>query len=134
MKLKSLENLGRYKFNVPILGSISVDKWFCLINNKGREMRIIKHKTLKDYYTEHPEIKGALESWFYEVKREIWRNPEDVRANFSKARTIPGNRIVFNILRNRFRLVVKVEYQSGLVFIRFIGTHKEYDQINAEEV
>ena len=97
-------------------------------------MRIIKHKTLKDYYALHPETKGALDTWYHEVKKEIWRNPEDVRIHFPKARTIPGNRIIFNILRNKYRLVVKAEYLTGLVFIRFIGTHKEYDRINAEEV
>lgn len=97
-------------------------------------MRIIKHKTLKDYFTEHPETKGALESWYHEVKKETWRNPEDVRVKYPKARTIPGNRVIFKILGNKYRLVIKIEYTSGLIFIRFIGTHKEYDRINAEEV
>ena len=97
-------------------------------------MRILKRKTLRDYYAEHPETQGALESWFFEVKSDLWRNPEDVRAKFPKARTIPGNRVIFKLLGNKYRLIVKVEYSAGLVFIRFIGTHKEYDQINAEEV
>jgi len=97
-------------------------------------MRIIKRKTLNGYSAMHPETKGTLDAWYHEVKKENWKTPEDVRFHFPKARTIPGDRVIFNILGNKYRLIVKVEYQAGLVYIRFVGTHKEYDRINAEGV
>ena len=97
-------------------------------------MRIISRRTLKDYYEIHSETKGALESWYSEVKKEKWSTANDVLKKYPKARTIPGNRIIFKILGNRYRLIVKVNYQAKQVFIRFVGSHKEYDAINAEVV
>lgn len=97
-------------------------------------MRIISGKTLKEYYLPHPETEGALKTWYHEVCGEAWKSPQDVLKKYPKARPIPGNRVIFNIMGNKYRLIVAIHYASALVFIRFIGTHKEYDSINAEEV
>ena len=97
-------------------------------------MRIISRKTLKDYCDVHPEIKSQIDSWYYEVKHADWGSPNDVRNDFPKARIIGKTRIIFNILNNRFRLIAKVNFKAKIVYIRFIGTHKEYDKIEVDKV
>ncbi len=98
-------------------------------------MRVISRKTLRLFYEErYPESKQALQSWYHEAKREEWRTPADLRSSFSKARIVGKDRVVFNILGNRYRLVVKVNYKAGLVYVRFLGTHAEYDKIDVETV
>jgi mRNA interferase HigB len=97
-------------------------------------MHIIKRKTLIDFYEKHPSSKGALEAWFMEVKRAEWADTSDVKSLYRSADFIKGNRVVFNICGNNYRLIVKVNYQTKTVFIRFIGTHAEYSKIDAEKV
>ena len=99
-------------------------------------MHIISRKTLKLFY-EHPDYrdaKGPLESWYYEVCHEEWLQPSDVKEKYRSASFLKGNRIVFNIGGNKYRLVVKVNYSLKIVFIRFVGTHEDYDQIDAEVI
>lgn len=99
-------------------------------------MHIISRKTLKLFYEEPDfrDAKGPLESWFHEVCHEEWRTPSDVKAKYGSASFLKGNRIVFNIGGNKYRLVVKVNYSLKIVFIRFVGTHEDYDQIDAEVI
>ena len=99
-------------------------------------MHIISRKTLRSFYDnpDHGDAKGPLESWFHEVCREDWRTPSDVKAKYGSASFLKDNRIVFNIGGNKYRLVVKVNYSNKIVFIRFVGTHEEYDRIDAEAI
>ena len=97
-------------------------------------MRIIARRTLREFSDRHPRAMPGLEAWYHEVKMAEWRSPADVRRLYSKARIVGKDRVVFNIAGNRYRLVAKVNYGAGIVFIRFVGTHKEYDHINVEEV
>lgn len=97
-------------------------------------MRIISRKRLNDYSETHPEVKPYLDAWYYEVKHADWNSPDDVKKKYPKSRNIGKDRVIFDILRNRFRLVIRVNYPVGIVYIRFIGTHKEYNHINVEEV
>jgi mRNA interferase HigB len=97
-------------------------------------MHIIARKALREFSDTYPTAKSALDAWYHEVKRVEWRSPSDVLKLFPKARIIGKSRVIFNINNNRYRLVVKVNYASKTVFIRFVGTHKEYDRINVEEV
>ena len=97
-------------------------------------MHIIKHKTLIDFYVKHPSSKAALEAWFSEVKKAEWKDTADVKERYRSADFIKGNRVVFNICGNNYRLIVKIHYQAQTVFIRFIGTHAEYSRIDAETV
>ena len=97
-------------------------------------MRVISRKKLLDYWQAHPDIEESLESWYYEAKHSQWKKPEDIKQRYSSADILPGNRIVFNIKGNHYRLVVKIHYNAGVVYIRFIGTHAEYDKINAEAI
>lgn len=97
-------------------------------------MRIIARKTLVEFWEVHGRAEQALKSWFHEVKNAKWAMPSDVISAFNKADILPGNRVVFNIKGNRYRLVVKINYNAGIVYIRFIGTHSEYDRVDAEKV
>ncbi len=100
-------------------------------------MRIIAKRTLVEFREKDPgfrDSKGQLEAWYREAKSAAWRNPADVKKQYRSASVVKSSRIVFNICGNKYRLVVKVNYPAQIVFIRFIGTHKEYDDINVEEI
>lgn len=103
-------------------------------------MRIISLKTLKDFYSkpEKRDSQGAIETWYHEVKGALWKTSADIKILYPSASFVAGNRVVFNIGGNKYRLVVKIKYANlritGLVFIRFIGTHEEYDRIKVEEI
>jgi len=97
-------------------------------------MRVIARKTLCDFYALHADSKAPLEAWFHEVIAARWHGPQDIKARFPSADVLPGNRVVFNIKGNHYRLIVKIHYNTGVVFIRFIGTHAEYDRIDATTI
>ena len=97
-------------------------------------MRIYSRRTLRDYWTRHADAEDALASWHKQVERADWSTPADVTALFPTASILSNNRVVFRIRGNSYRLVVEIFYEGRLVFIKFVGTHAEYDRINAEEV
>jgi mRNA interferase HigB len=94
-------------------------------------MRVISRKSLKDFYERHAAAKAPLESWFHEAKAAVWPTPQAIAARYPSADFLPGNRVVFNIAGNHFRLIAKIHYNTGIIFIRFIGTHGEYDKVDA---
>jgi len=75
-----------------------------------------------------------LRVWYSDVKKANWHNPHDVKKQFGSASLITNNRVVFNIKGNKYRLVVLINYSSSWVFVRFIGTHDEYDEIDASTI
>ena len=97
-------------------------------------MRIIAKKTLKDFWEAHADSEQALRAWYHEAVNADWKDPKAIKAHYPSADILPGNRIVFNIKGNHYRLIVKIHYNSGIVFIRFVGTHAEYDRINATAI
>lgn len=97
-------------------------------------MRIIAKKALRECWERHPEVEQPLLAWYREVEKEDWDTPPKVKAKYGTASIIAGNRVVFNIKGNDYRLVVKINYPYRVVYIRFVGTHAEYDGIDAEEV
>ena len=99
-------------------------------------MHVISRKTLREFYGRPgcEDAKGPLETWFYEAKHADWRSPADIKARFRSASFLKDNRVAFNIGGNKYRLVVKINYPTKTVFIRFVGTHKEYDQVDAEVI
>lgn len=101
-----------------------------------RYMHIIKRKTLIDFYKQpgRKDAMRSLEAWYYEVGREQWASPADVKERYRSASILNSNRVVFNISGNKYRLVVRINYHSKTVFVRFIGTHQEYDKIDAEVI
>lgn len=94
-------------------------------------MRIIAIKTLRDFWQRHRNAKPALEAWYAEAAQSNWKEPKAIKVRYPSADILPGNRIVINIKGNTYRLIVKIHYNTGVLFIRFVGTHAEYDKIDA---
>lgn len=97
-------------------------------------MRIISRKTLREFQIRHPRARQSLDDWYRLVESTAWESPADVKNAFRSADFLPDNRIVFNVAGNEYRLVVKVEYRFQTVYIRFVGTHAEYDKIDATAI
>lgn len=97
-------------------------------------MRIIARRTLQTFWLAHGDSEQALKSWFEDARKAKWKGPLDIKATYPKASVVGGNRVVFNIVGGKYRLVVKFHYNTGVAYIRFIGTHKMYDQIDVERI
>jgi len=97
-------------------------------------MRVIAIKTLRDFWAVHPDSEQSLLAWFDEVSKATWARPVDIKASYASASILKNRRAVFNIKGNDYRLVVAVAFKLGVVYVKFIGTHKQYDAINAETV
>lgn len=99
-------------------------------------MRIISRKRLKDFY-ENPsysDAKSSIEAWYKEVRKANWESTHDIKIKYPHASFVGNDRIVFNIKGNKYRLIVRLDFYRKVVYIRFIGTHKEYDKIDAKEI
>lgn len=97
-------------------------------------MHIISHKKLRVFYELHPMAKTSLEQWYDVVQRAEWKNFGDIKRDFNTADSVGNQRYVFNIKGNDFRLVVVIKFAISRVFIRFVGTHKEYDKIDCTTI
>ena len=103
-------------------------------------MRIIARRTLRDFvksragYKDQAALKAALDAWFAEARKARWTSTADVKRLYSMASIVTADRIVFNIKGNDYRLVVSVDFEKGIVWIKWIGTHKDYDEIDVKEV
>lgn len=94
-------------------------------------MRIISKSTLKKIWLIHPDSEQQLKAWHKDASKADWENPHDVKKEYGSVDIIGNNRVVFNIKGNRYRLVVKIYYTRKLCYIRFVGTHAEYDYIDS---
>lgn len=98
-------------------------------------MQIVARKTLEAFWRDNPQAEAHLKTWHAMVRKAEWSTPQDVTAQFPTGVDFVGdNRIIFDILNNRFRLVVRVSYRFKTVLIKFVGTHKDYDRIDPETV
>jgi mRNA interferase HigB len=97
-------------------------------------MRIIAKGTVRDFWMLHPEAEEPLLAWYREAEQADWDQPAAVKAQFGNCSILKDGRAVFNIKGNDFRLVVWINYEYRVIYIRFVGTHAEYDQIDAQEV
>jgi len=99
-------------------------------------MRVIAKSTLRAFYEEpnYADSQSALEAWHYEVLKAEWSNPNEIKAQYKSASIVGNNKVIFNICGNKYRLIVKINYFAGIVYIKFIGTHKQYDKIKVEEL
>ena len=97
-------------------------------------MRIIARKTLKSYWDKHKDSEIPLRSWYHTARKAKWLNFNELKQQFINASLVGNDRVVFNIKGNDYRLVVRIHFASGKMFIRFIGTHREYDKIDATSV
>lgn len=103
-------------------------------------MRIIARRTLRQFtdslagQKDQPAVKAALDAWFDEVSKADWKSSADVKRLYATASIVSAERIVFNIKGNAYRLVVAVDFEKAIVWIKWIGTHKAYDRIDVTEV
>jgi mRNA interferase HigB len=103
-------------------------------------MRIIARRTLREFvealvgHKDQPAVKAALDAWFDEAKKAHWTSTADVRRSYATASIVTAERIVFNIKGNAYRLVAAVDFEKSIVWIKWIGTHKDYDRIEVTEV
>ena len=106
------------------------------MRNQGssRPVRIIAKRALREFWTRHAGAEQPLLAWYREVEKEDWDRPAKLKARYPNASFIGRDRVVFRVKGNSFRLVARLNYQRRIVYIRFIGTHPEYDRVNAEEV
>jgi len=99
-------------------------------------MRVIAKRTLREFWEmpQYADSRAPLEAWHSEAIKAKWNSPQDIKAQFRSASILKGNRVVFNVAGNKYRLIVAIDYGRKVCFVKFIGTHKQYDQIDAEVV
>ena len=97
-------------------------------------MRVIAIKTLREFWETHADCEQQLKAWYKEAGKAVWKNHNELKSEYPSASILQDNRVVFNIKGNNYRLIVKINYDYQMVWIRFIGTHAEYDKINANEI
>jgi mRNA interferase HigB len=96
--------------------------------------RIIAKRTLREFWVKHANSEQYLKTWYETAKNSKWNSPNDVKNTYVNASILKNNRVVFNIKGNSYRLIVKFNYLKQWAFIRFIGTHAEYDKIDADAI
>ena len=97
-------------------------------------MRVIAVKNLRDFWQKHPAVKAPLLAWLHEARAAQWQSPADIKARYPTASVLKSRRVVFNIKGNEYRLIVAVAYRFGAVYIKFVGSHAQYDAIDADSV
>lgn len=97
-------------------------------------MRVIAISTLRRFWEKHPDAEQPLNAWHDEATQATWTQPADIKAQYRSASILKNRRVVFNIKGNDYRLIVAIAYRLGIVYVKFVGTHAEYDKINAETV
>lgn len=97
-------------------------------------MRVVAKKMLRDFWEKYADAEEQLKTWYKEASRAKWKNPADIKEEYARASILKGGRVVFDICGNKYRLVVDINYLRQWVFIRFIGTHTDYDKIDANTI
>jgi mRNA interferase HigB len=97
-------------------------------------MRVIAKKILREFWDRHKDSEEQLKTWYKEASKAKWTSPADIKQEYTKASILKGGRVVFNIYANKYRLIVDINYKRQWVFIRFIGTHVDYDKIDADKI
>jgi mRNA interferase HigB len=97
-------------------------------------VRVIAKKTLRDFWEKHTDCEQQLKAWYQEAAKAEWAKPGQIKKDYPSASFLEGNRVVFNIKGNKYRLIARINYDYQMVWIRFIGTHGEYDKIKANSI
>ena len=103
-------------------------------------MRIISRRTLREFvdqlagHKDERAVKAALDAWYAEASRAEWRSSADIKKRYATASIVSAERVVFNIKGNDYRLIVAVDFETSIVWIKWVGTHRAYDEIDAKEV
>ena len=93
-------------------------------------MRVIARKSLREFWERHTDVRQPLQAWYADVKHAVWKKPSDIKEVYRNASFIANDRVVFNIKGNKYRRVIVIKYEHSIVYIRFVGTHREYDKID----
>ncbi len=96
--------------------------------------RIFAKSTLRDFWEKYPDAEQYLKTWYDTAMSSDWKSPKDVKQTYANASILKNSRVVFNIMGNAYRLVTKFNFEKQWIFIRFIGSHKEYDNIDANTI
>ncbi|HEY3283525.1 MAG TPA: type II toxin-antitoxin system HigB family toxin [Armatimonadota bacterium] len=97
-------------------------------------MRVISQAALREFWRLHPDAERPLRAWYQDTSRAVWRSPADIKQSYRNASILGANRVVFNIRGNTYRLVVYIHYETGYVYVRFLGTHAQYNRIDARTI
>jgi mRNA interferase HigB len=97
-------------------------------------MRIISKKILREFWGVHPDAEQSLKAWHAKTKSAAWKTSSDIKNDYRNASFVANNRVIFNIKGNTYRLVAAVNYDFSVIYIRFVGKHKEYDKIDATTI
>lgn len=97
-------------------------------------MRIIARRILREFWERYPDTEQTLRAWYHDAKQAEWKSPADIRRTYANASIVANNRVVFNIRGNNYRLICAINYEYEVVYIRFVGTHPEYDQVDAATI
>ena len=97
-------------------------------------MRVIARKILREFWERHSDAEGQLKAWYKDASNAEWNSPGDIESAYLKTSILKDGRVVFNICGNKYRLITKISYMRKWVFIRFIGSHDEYNKINANTI
>lgn len=97
-------------------------------------MRVIAKRTLRVFWEKHKDCEQQLKSWYDEANKAFWNAPKDIKKDYPSASFLADNKVVFNIKGNKYRLIVKINYAYKMVWIRFIGTHAQYDKTDATKI
>ncbi|MFN2260492.1 MAG: type II toxin-antitoxin system HigB family toxin [Psychroflexus sp.] len=97
-------------------------------------MRVIAKRTLREFWEINPDSEQQLLVWYREATKEDWNTPNEIKSQYASASILKNSRVVFNICGNKYRLIVEINFPRKWVFIRFIGTHNDYDKIDANNI
>lgn len=97
-------------------------------------MRVIAVSTLRSFWARHPDAEQALKAWYEEASNARWTQPAEIKAQYRSASVLKNRRVVFNIKGNDYRLIVAIAYKLQIVYVKFVGTHQEYDAVDAETI
>ncbi len=97
-------------------------------------MRVVAVATLRAFWRQHPDAEQPLKAWFEEASNASWTQPSNIKAQYRSASILKNRRVVFNIKGNEYRLVVAIAYRLEIVYVKFIGTHQQYDAIDAHTI
>ncbi len=103
-------------------------------SHKESILRVIAKRTLREYWKQNPDCEQQLSAWYREALKANWENPNEIKHQYASASVLKNSRVVFNICGNKYRLIVEINYPRKWVFILFIGTHQEYDNIDANNI
>jgi mRNA interferase HigB len=97
-------------------------------------VRVIAKRTLREFWEKHADSEQQLKAWYNEAEQADWKTPNQIKKDYPSASILEDNRVIFNIKGNHYRLIVKINYSYGVIWVRFIGTHAEYDKVDAAKI